>query len=338
MNSLLRWIAPIILAFVTTAGIRLVTDISTAHPFWERSSIINLKDFLTSIVSCYLLDFGARYLVKSSFRKEKGWPVFWEYMLSALLLFIGSTISLFAAHYVIDSPNYLVDFVIAYVVVIPIGLLYYTIIRNDEIKKEYAKQTLQFEKMKNKQLETELDLLKSQYHPHFLFNALNTVYFQVDEENKPAKQTLELLSDLLRYQLYDVNNKVFIKQEINYLESYIRFQKLRMSERLNLEAVFDARLHEQKVHPLLFQPLLENAFKYVGGEYWIKVHLTLEGNKIKFIVENAIDKMKQASSKKSGIGIENLRRRLELLYPGKHLLKIEQREDTFYVEEIIDPD
>lgn len=339
MNSLLRWTAPLILAIVITAGIRLVTDISTSHPFWERSTTTNLKDFFISIVSCYLLDFGARYQVKFGLRKKKGWSGFGEYMLSVLLLSIGSTIFLFVAHSLIDYPNYLIDFVIAYVVVIPVGLLYYSIIRNYEVKKEYTKQTLQLQEIKNKQLETELDLLKSQYHPHFLFNALNTVYFQVDEENKLAKQTIELLSDLLRYQLYDVTAKVSIKQEIEFLESYIGFQKLRVSERLKFESFFDTRLQEQKVHPLLFQPLVENAFKYMGGEYWINAYLTLECNKIRFTVENSISKNCAVGKRKDkGIGIENLRRRLDLLYLDKYNLEVGQTGDMFIAKLTIDID
>lgn len=109
-----------------------------------------------------------------------------------------------------------------------------------------------------------------QYHPHFLFNALNTIYFLIDEENEEAIEAVELLSDLLRYQLYDINMKVTIEEEIDYLRTYIQFQRLRMTKRLQFEESFNPELTGQKIHPLLFLPLLENAFKYIGGAYRIK--------------------------------------------------------------------
>ena len=332
MNTFLRWISPLILAIVNTVGIRLVTDIASSHPFWNRSWEVNLKDFLYTIITTYALDFLFRYLVKSKFRQGRGWPVFYEYLLLTVFLFVCVTGSTFMAHYFIDCPNYLIDFVISNVVIVPCVLFYYTILRNSEIRKEYTRQAIQLEKIKSEQLATELDFLKAQYHPHFLFNALNTVYFQVDEENKQAKQTIELLSDLLRYQLYDVKNEVTMRQEIHFLNSYIDFQKLRMSQRLRLNTSFDSRLDEQKIHPLLLLPLLENAFKYVGGEYWISVSLHLEANQLQFIVENAINREGYYRKKGSGIGIENLRRRLEILYPGRHTLITEQGEEAFRAE------
>jgi len=331
-NTVLRWISPLLLAIVVTTGIRLVTDIASSCPFWNRPMMINLKDFLHAIVTCYILDFLFRLLVRSHFFKEKKLSKFSEYSLLTLLLFIAVTGSTFLAHYFIDCPNYLIDFVISYVVSIPVSLFYYTMIRNAEISKEYARQTLQVEKMKSEKLATELDYLKAQYHPHFLFNALNTVYFQVDEENQAAKQTIEHLSDLLRYQLYDIKNEVTLEQEISFLESYIAFQKLRMSERLKFTFTHDVKSTRQKLHPLLFQPLVENAFKYVGGQYWIHANLIAKDNRICFTIENATSEICKTQTGKSGIGIENLRRRLELLYPDRHTLVIEPREEIFYAE------
>lgn len=327
MNFILRWISPFILAVVITAGIRLITDISRSSPFWDRPVSMNLKDFLITVVACYLFDFFHRYMIENK-KLMRNKNILQEYIIITLFIFIGMNVAILVAHYFINSPNYLIDFVIAYVVGIPIGLFYYTILRNDETRKEYNQQRLQLEKVKNKQLETELDFLKSQYHPHFLFNALNTVYFQVDEENKIAKQTIELLSDLLRYQLYDKKQRVKVWQEIEYLNSYIQFQKLRMNERLSVEAHFDNTLNEKEIHPLLFQPLLENAFKYVGNEYWIKINLFTDNRNIIFHVENSVEKTVKENEKK-GIGIENLKRRLEILYPDNHELQIVLYGNTF---------
>jgi LytS/YehU family sensor histidine kinase len=208
--------------------------------------------------------------------------------------------------------------------------------RNSQITEELTRQTLQLEKTRSNQLETELKYLRAQYHPHFLFNALNTVYFQIDEQNTNARNTVELLSELLRYQLYNIEEKVNISEEINFIKSYIQFQQLRMTKRLAMITHFDDALNEQKIYPLIYQPFLENAFKYVGGEYWINLQLILYGGKIIFCLENSLPEQMQQT--KTGIGIENIKRRLSLLYPDRHQLNIKQDERSFIVELIITPD
>ncbi|MDR2147920.1 MAG: histidine kinase, partial [Tannerella sp.] len=199
----------------------------------------------------------------------------------------------------------------------------------------YREQALLVEKIKVSELENELKMLRSQYHPHFLFNALNTVYFQVSRENNAAKQTIELLSDLLRYQLYNINQEVTLEQEINYMQTYIEFQKQRMTDSLQLR--FDLNIHNVKlnIHPLLFQPLLENAFKYVGGAYRIDIAMKQSKDNLIFHISNSIPEGETAHSKKGGIGLANLKRRLDLLYPDKHLLNIKQEEKSFVVELIL---
>ena len=139
----------------------------------------------------------------------------------------------------------------------------------------------------------------------------------MDENNKVAKQSIEQLSDLLRYQLYDIEKEVTMEQEINYLRSYIAFQQLRMSERLMLDLYFDPQLKEQKIHPLLLQPLIENAFKYVRGDYKIKLEIKVDGNQIQS---------------------ENLKRRLDLLYPEKYSLDFKQTDHMFIAKLTINTD
>jgi len=158
----------------------------------------------------------------------------------------------------------------------------------------------------------------------------------IDEENEEAIEAVELLSDLLRYQLYDINTKVTIEEEIDYLRTYIQFQRLRMTKRLQFEESFDPELTGQKIHPLLFLPLLENAFKYVGEAYWIQVSMREEGSKVCFGVSNTFNPDSLEQRKGKGIGIDNLRKRLELLYPDKHELRIKKDNTRFRVELCID--
>lgn len=208
-------------------------------------------------------------------------------------------------------------------------ILYYAIVRSRTYLKAYVAHQVLVEKLTNDHLETELKFLRAQYHPHFLFNALNTIYFQVDDDVPGAKQSIELLSELLRYQLYDRQHQVSIKQELDYLQNYILLQKVRASKKMVLHVDFDAKLAEQQIYPLLFLPLVENAFKYIGGKYAISIKAETNADKLLFIVENDLPERYQSNKENSGIGLENLKRRLELLYPGRHKLTLDKQADRF---------
>jgi LytS/YehU family sensor histidine kinase len=207
-------------------------------------------------------------------------------------------------------------------------LLHYAILRGNSFIKAYVEQKLLVEKIRNDQLLTELKFLKAQYHPHFLFNALNTIYFQMDEDVSAAKQSVEKFSELLRYQLYDQQQTVPVSQEIRYLDNFIQLQQTRSSEKLRLEVCFDERLNGQQIYPLLFLPLVENAFKYVGGDYHIKIAAGLQESVIRLEVENGVP-AEIPLKKEKGIGLENLKRRLELLYPDRHTLTAQKKENGF---------
>jgi LytS/YehU family sensor histidine kinase len=144
---------------------------------------------------------------------------------------------------------------------------------------------------------------------------------------------VEKFSELLRYQLYDQHQTVPVSQEVRYLKNFIELQEIRSSEKLQLSVHFDARLNGQQVYPLLMLPLVENAFKYVGGDYWITIDAGVENDELCFYVANAIPtEIPAPHPKAGGIGLENLRRRLQLLYPEKHRLRIEKAEKEFRTE------
>ena len=122
---------------------------------------------------------------------------------------------------------------------------------------------------------------------------------------------------------------------MDYLKKYISLWKLRSTERLQLQVYFDEALQEQEVYPLLFVPLVENAFKYVRGEYHIKLNMYLKEDRLYFYVENTISDMLPPLQQKQGIGIENLKRRLELLYPDNYTLNIKKEKTLFKVELVL---
>ena len=326
------WIVPLIFAAVVMAGIRLVSDTPTGYKFWERPLEWNLIEFGFAIIIAYLCQFIISYLLERN-NKHTGKLTF-KMFLSEYLLVLAAGIILFnpclvLIHYLINDPLGIDDITIANTIFLLVLIIIYSLFRGNQILNAYIDQKLQTQKIKNMQIETELKFLKAQFHPHFLFNALNTIYFQIDEKNETPRKTIEQLSDLLRYQLYDVNQTVTIEQEINFLLTYINLQKVRMKESLKLDISFDPKLKTQKIHSLLLFPLVENALKYVGGEYWIKIDGKLDGNRLLFEVVNAIPQTPFPSSKIGGIGLENLRRRLELLYPGKHRLMISKTTDSY---------
>jgi len=339
MNVKHEWLNTFLLAVTFTLCSFIVIDSAYEEPFWAFSSYalkLRIQTFSLALVfycfGGYLYHRVAPYFInKNKDNKRTNWK---EYLLVFLINFIFINIEYFLmVSLIIKEGLKWKELILNYVVGSALLLLFYMIIRNRFLLKNLFEQSLQLEKVKVNQLDTELKFLKSQYHPHFLFNALNTIYFQVDEKNRDAKQSIEQLSDLLRYQLYDVEHEVTMEQEINYLRSYIAFQQLRMTERLVLKVYFDPDLKEQKIHPLLFQPLIENAFKYVRGDYRIQLEMKLIGNQIHTEIKNSISPSQNTTNKKGeGIGIENLKRRLDLLYPGKYNLEIKQTESMFVVK------
>ncbi|MEA4885668.1 MAG: histidine kinase [Bacteroides graminisolvens] len=333
MKKVIRWLSPFFLGVVMFNFIRLVTDLPRNDDFWPHSKIQHIQALCIIVFFSYVLDYRMRITITKKLSQPKQY-IFKEYLTLTAVLFLVQNLIMIIGSLTgfLIIGNGINDYIIANVICIPMYLLYYTIIRNDMIAARYHEQTLQLEKVKVGQLDMELKFLKSQYHPHFLFNALNTIYFQTEASNTQARTSIELLSELLRYQLYDIQKTVTLKQEMNYTQAYIRFQQMRMSERLRLTQFYDEGMDNQEIHPLLFQPLIENAFKYVSGEYWINFRFELNGNEVIFRVENSLNRKGRPTKGKQGIGIENLKRRLNLLYPARYQLTITPADDVFTAE------
>jgi len=201
-----------------------------------------------------------------------------------------------------------------------IVLLWFAIRRGNRYLEDYTNYRLQLEQVKNERLEEELKWLRSQIQPHFLFNALNTIYFQADEDVEAAKTTVQQLSQLLRHSLYESEKEqVDLYKEIDYIKNYIAIQKTRKPAELQMITDLETTTNSHQIAPHLFVPLVENAFKYVGGENkkWIHIKLSFSENQIFFEVKNSIPKS-VVECKEGGIGLTNLRRRLELLYPDQY--------------------
>lgn len=190
--------------------------------------------------------------------------------------------------------------------------------------------------------EAELNFLKSQINPHFLFNSINSVYFLIDKQNQEARESLHKFSDMLRYQLYEVNgNRVAIEKEIHYLEDYVHLQKLRKDEQYEVSFHYSPEVKGFAIEPLLLIPFVENAFKHVsahtGQSNYIRISLACSNGRFIFSAENSKE-TKSSMEAHSGIGLKNVKRRLELLYPERHELKTEDKAGYYKVELILQPD
>ena len=274
MKKIYKWIYALIFAVSLYSCIRWVTDYTKEGHYWTQSLRNSILEIVILAFVSYLFFIYFRRLIEKSRRAKEPnrWKFVWRsYGMPFLLIILGVNATLAITRIFTGDTFHMDAIIIANVIGSLFAFMVYNVQRAQVLDKDYAEQRIQLEKIKNDQLQTELKFLKSQYHPHFLFNALNTVYFQIDESNKAPRRTLEMISELLRYQLYGGNQKVSILQEIDYLKTYIALRKLRMSERLRLRVEFPPELNELNIYPLLFLPLVENAFKYVGGDYQLDI-------------------------------------------------------------------
>ena len=190
--------------------------------------------------------------------------------------------------------------------------------------------------LRSEKLESELKFLKSQVNPHFLFNALNNIYSQAVLKSDAAPENLLKLSGMLRYVLYDCKEAtVPLSKEIEYLRHFVALNMLKDSRGLNVKAELDESRPNLRIAPMLFIPFVENAFKHSKVEDlangWIDIQLKTAENAVMLEVKNSLPKSGFTKNEAGGIGLENVRRQLELLYPGKHELRIEKGEGEFGV-------
>jgi two-component sensor histidine kinase len=186
----------------------------------------------------------------------------------------------------------------------------------------------------------ELALLRSQINPHFLFNTLNNIYSLVYKKSEDAPEAVMKMSSIMRYMLYDATtDKVLLEKEIEYLKSFIELEKLRLRHKDFVDLNISGNVEGHTIAPMLLIPFVENAFKHGSRNVstsGIKINLSVEPDQIRFVVRNYLRKNTIINEDQvGGIGLSNIRRRLNLLYPGKHQLEISSREDLFNVQLIL---
>jgi two-component system, LytTR family, sensor kinase len=244
----------------------------------------------------------AMYLNQHLFLVDKPQPGFTKLFLNSLLNIFVWVICIVAGKLIIDK----------------IRLQKYI----DEIEKEKTKN--------------ELDFLKAQFNPHFLFNSINSIYGHIDKGNASARKMLLTFSEMLRYQLYECNvERISIEKEINYIRNYVALQQVRKEESLIVKLNINNNVKGFTIAPLLFIAFIENAFKYVSNndlkENRVEILLCNVDSGLLFKIFNTKETYNNTEAKHLGIGIANVKRRLELLYPGKYNLDIANRDDDYQV-------
>jgi len=214
--------------------------------------------------------------------------------------------------------------------IVAIGISYRFLSDNmtdQEVKKEEE----------NERLKSELSFLRSQISPHFMFNVLNSIVSLSRRKPEMVEPVVIKLSELMRYMIYETSDsKVSIDKEFSYLESYIELQRLRFGNDIKIDFKHNLSTSPSSIEPMLLIPFVENAFKHGVGMVQnpsIDIELNDDKKSLFFSVRNQVSKQNsEIKDESSGIGLANVRRRLELLYPDQHELKIDEKEDSYLVE------
>lgn len=191
------------------------------------------------------------------------------------------------------------------------------------------------EELLRKNYEMELNLVKAQVEPHFLFNTLNNIDVMIEHDSGKASTYVKKLSDILRFMLYESKNeKIPLEKELGYIEKYIQLQQLRSSNADYVQYVVNGKANGLIVEPMLFIPFIENAFKHAGSKkmkHAISIQFELSPALISFSCTNAMHESPEGEKEFGGLGNDLIKRRIELLYPNQHSLTVNKTAGTYIV-------
>ena len=191
--------------------------------------------------------------------------------------------------------------------------------------------------VENERLIAELNFLKAQINPHFLFNTLNNLYYLAYTKSENTTEVIAKLSQMMRYMIYDSNHpRVLLSKEIEYMQNYISLERLRLNNQIPINFKIEGNTENVWIAPLIFITFLENAFKHGvnnnNSKAWVNISIKLQGNECIYIVENSKIPGIPNNSEKSGIGLQNVKRRLELSYPNQYEIKINDNPNVYFVQ------
>ncbi len=312
---------------------------NTNYVTWFSSFLLPVTMITTYFVVYYLIP---KYLLTKKYKHFTLYSVY-TLIFSTYLILISIFGSLmFLSNYNIEnmppmSRNYVFVLILVYLIVFIVSFVsllnhnFKTISENKELQNKILETQLQIK-------EQELQYLKKQIHPHFLFNTLNTIYGFALKQSKNTPDIILKLSNLLDYILYQVNKpKVSLKEEVLHIKEYIALEKIRFQDTLKVSFIANDIPNEIQIAPMLLIPFIENAFKHgnlIDGFLKVDIRINLIEDQLLFSIKNSILK-NESKEDKPGIGLENIKKRLNLLYKNNYQLRIENKENWYVVNLII---
>ena len=309
---------------------------NTTYNLWFSSSLLPITMFMAYFVDRYLIP---RYLLT---RKYKIFALysFYTFVVSSYIIVLAIYACLiFLLQFNVSvmppmSKNFLFILVLVYLVV---GSISFVSILNQNFKTDSKNKELQ-----NKILATQLQLkeqelhyLKRQIHPHFLFNTLNTIYGLAIKQSKYTPDIILKLSNLLDYILYQINKpEVSLREELLHIKEYVGLEKMRFRDTLNVEFPDVDISNQYKIPPMLLIPFVENAFKHgqlVNGFLKIKLDVMLQQDQLCFSIGNSAKEMNQVN-RNHGLGLENIKKRLDIYYIKNYHLDVDFKENWYQVK------
>jgi two-component system LytT family sensor kinase len=302
-----------------------------SQDFFQNHHEINEQYSLLKIVIILIVVFYLNmYLLVPNVLKRRGWMLYIGVIIIVLvitlillrLVLIGSTIG-------IGRPP--IPPLIIFLLFLVLSLSTSIGLANVKKREEQLKKEKEYE-----WLQTELSLLRSQISPHFMFNILNTLSSLARQKSDQLENVIISVSQLMRYMLYNRNDKKnSMQHELEYLDSFIKLQQLRFGDDLPIAMNIMVENMETEIEPMLLIPFIENAFKHgmsTIANPEIEIDLSVKSGKLHFVVRNRFNPDVEPSDDSSGIGLENVKKRLFLLYPNRHELKIQRKEGWFSID------
>lgn len=296
----------------------------------KQMALLNISGFFIFL----LYPLAAYIIFERCFRKSKRQTLLYLIVSVGVIISIRYSVEEIVYPWLFGFRNYYPNTTVLYyyidniyfaVLYAAFGIVYFFVQSEHQHQLKQARLMLA-----NKQ--TELSFLRSQVNPHFLFNSLNNIYSLVYHQSDQSLTAIARLSDLLRYMLYDTNEKVPLQKELEYIEKYMELQQMRFESALPASMEITGNPGKAYIPPLLLIPFVENAFKHGDTSNGNRIYIKLQVNEelVRFHISNAVSQRQKDTG--GGIGLENVQRRLELLYPGRYTLQVQKTNQLFEVE------
>ncbi len=308
--------------------------------YLDRNQLPPLENLLSNVVNiltyALLIRLNLHFFVPLYLNESK----FWSYIgLVILTVILVTPITLFLQTNILKNHPELSHNYISGWGLLPIS--YFIILMGSTmygVVSDWLLKSKEIEDLEKTKIQSEIRFLKTQINPHFLFNTLNSLYALSLKKSESTPEMLLRLSDIMRYILYECNEDlVDLDKEMEYLSNYIELEKLRYGPDIDVKMNIEGDLSGRKIPPMILITFVENSFKHGVSESLkspqIKLDVKIEEpNRFRFRLENSYEKTTSKSSKNSGIGLENISRRLDLLYPERHHLTTTSTDNVYIVD------